>query len=295
MIELIDVTRRYGRKGAGTEALRQVSLTLSAGAVWAVVGPNGAGKSTLLSVLLGFIRPTEGDVTIAGESPRDYLREHGAGYLPERFSLPAHWRAGEALRMFARMEGASAADADRAIELMDLGAHLDKQTGELSRGLLQRVGLAQALLAQRSLVVLDEPTEGLDPVWRVRLRDVVSGLKSENRVIVIASHDLSELERIADHALVLDDGEVRDVLDIRAPDSTLEYRLTLAAPSDQVSVAFPGAERLSELEYTLAVTGPAELSQRLGGLIALGGVVAAVEPVRADLEERVRTALDGER
>jgi ABC-type multidrug transport system ATPase subunit len=295
MIELVGVTRRYGRKGAGIEALRDVSITLSAGRVWAVVGPNGAGKSTLLSVLLGFIRPSEGTVTIAGEAPRDYLREHGAGYLPERFNLPPRWRTGEALRMMARLERTNEDDAERAIELMDLGAHLDRQSAELSRGMLQRVGLAQALLARRSLIVLDEPTEGLDPVWRVRLRDVVSELRSQDRTIVIASHDLSELERIADHALVLDGGAVREVLDVRALEQTVEYRLRLAAPSAHVMEAFPKAERRDELQYVVTVAGPAELSLRLGGFIELGGVVAAVEPVRADLEERVRTALDGER
>lgn len=295
MIELVNVGRRYGRKGAGIEALRDVSLTLSPGAVWAVVGPNGAGKSTLLSVLLGFIRPSEGTVRIAGEAPRDYLREHGAGYLPERFNLPGRWRAGEALRMMARLEHASAADIERAVELMDLGPHLDKPTGELSRGLLQRVGLAQALLARHALIVLDEPTEGLDPVWRVRLRDLIAELRAGDRTLVIASHDLSELERIADRALVLDAGVVREVIDIRAHEQTVEYRLRLAARFEQVMEAFPRAQQLDELQYAVSVAGPAELSQRLAGLLALGAVISSVEPVRADLEERVRTALDGER
>ncbi|HSJ32349.1 MAG TPA: ABC transporter ATP-binding protein [Longimicrobiales bacterium] len=294
MIELKDVTKRYGRRGAAPEALRALTLTLSPGTVWAVVGPNGAGKSTLLSLLLGFIRPTEGAVTIADETPRDYLREFGAGYLPERFSLPARWRAGEALRMFARLERVPAAEADRIIEMLGLAPHLGKRTGELSRGLLQRVGLAQALLASRSLIVLDEPTEGLDPVWRVRLRDIVAGLRAEDRTVVIASHDLSEIERIADRALVLESGAVRDMLDVRGPDVAAEYRLRLDVPSAAVTEAFPGAEQIDERAYLVRVTGAAELSQRLGGLIALGAVIAAVEPVRPDLEERVRTALDGD-
>ncbi|HSK18650.1 MAG TPA: ABC transporter ATP-binding protein [Longimicrobiales bacterium] len=294
MIELREVTKRYGRRGAAPEAVRALSLTFSPGTVWAVVGPNGAGKSTLLSLLLGFIRPTEGAITIAGETPRDYLREHGAGYLPERFSLPARWRAGEALRMFSRLERVPAADAERTVELLGLAPHLDKRAGELSRGLLQRVGLAQALLARRSLIVLDEPTEGLDPVWRVRLRDIVAELRAESRTMVIASHDLSEIERIADRALVLDSGAVRDLLDVRGPDITAEYRLRLDAPCAAVAEAFPGADQLNDREYLVHVTGAAELSQRLGGLIALGAVIAAVEPVRRDLEERVRTALDGD-
>lgn len=295
MIELTEVTKRYGRRGSATQALRDVSLTLSRGAVWAVVGPNGAGKSTLLSLLLGFIRPSSGDVAIDDDTPRDYLREHGVGYLPERFSLPAEWKAGDALRLFARLERSPASDADRAIELLGLGAHLDKRAGELSRGLLQRVGLAQALLARHALLVLDEPTEGLDPVWRVRLRDIIADLRSDDRVIVVASHDLAEIERVADHAVVLDAGSVRNILDVRDSRSgDVTYRLSLAEPFDNVTAAFPAAAAIDELEYVVTVTDPAELSQRLAGLLGLGAVIAAIEPERQALEQRVRSALDGD-
>lgn len=292
MIELSVVSKRYGRKGAGTEALRDVSFTLPAGSVWAIVGPNGAGKSTLLSLLLGFIRPSAGRIAIAGELPGDYRRVRGAGYLPERFRLPPRWRTGEAMRLLARLDGVSAAAADSSIDLLGLRPHLDKRIDELSRGLLQRVGLAQALLAPRSLIVLDEPTEGLDPVWRVRLRDIVAGLRAEDHTIVIASHDLAEIERIADRAVVLDGGCIREILDVRTSDAAAHYRIRLAVPFVDVAHAFPGAVGTGELEYVVNVTGPAELSQRLGGLIALGAVIAAVEPVRPDLEERVRIALD---
>lgn len=294
MIEFNQTTKRYGRPGAVTAALDGVTLSIPSGSVWAVVGPNGAGKSTLLSLLLGFIRPSSGSVTVGDELPRDYLRMHGAGYLPERFDLPAGWRVGDALRMFARLERAGDNAAEEVIELFGLATHLDRKTGELSRGLLQRTGLAQALLARRSLIVLDEPTEGLDPVWRVRLRDVIAGLRSSDRTIVIASHDLTELERIADQAIVLEDGSIRNVLDVRADAVVAAYRIALAEPFDAFADAFPGATLIDPNEYLVSVAGATELSQRLAGLIALGAVVAAVVPVRADLEERVRSALDGD-
>ena len=292
MIELKEVTKRYGRKGAGAEALRDVSLTFTRGTVSAVVGPNGAGKSTLLSLLLGFIRPSGGSIEIDGELPRDYLREHGAGYLPERFSLPGEWRARDAIRMFARLDGADASGADDALALLGLEPHLGSRVRELSRGLLQRLGLAQALLAGRDLVVLDEPTEGLDPVWRLRLRDIVANLSAQGRTVIIASHDLGEVERIADRAVVLDGGAIRDVLDVRARAESASYRLTLGAEFADVDLAFPGAARSGELEHVVTVAGAVELSQRLAALIALGGVVAGVEPIQPDLEQRVRDALD---
>lgn len=294
MIELSGVTKRYGRKGTGTEAVRAVSMTIPSGGVWAVVGPNGAGKSTLLSLLLGFIRPSEGVVTIAGDVPRDYLRQHGAGYLPERFSLPRRWRTIDAIRLFALLEGADTDDVDRAVSLLGLEPHLSRQASELSRGLLQRLGLAQAILARRALIILDEPTEGLDPVWRVRLRDIIGDLKADGRTMIIASHDLTEVERIADRALVLEKGAVRDVLDVRARDAAADYRLRLAVPFADATAAFPGAVRIDELEYIVNVTSPADLSQRLGGLLALGALIDTVEPVRPGLEERVRDSLEGD-
>jgi ABC-type multidrug transport system ATPase subunit len=294
MIQISSVTKRYGRKGAVPDALSDASLAIPDGAVWAVVGPNGAGKSTLLSLLLGFIRPTTGTVEIAGEVPRDYLRGSGAGFLPERFSLPPGWRVGDALRAFARLERVDAAAAVAAAAMFGLEDHAGRPAADLSRGLLQRLGLAQALLARRSLIVLDEPTEGLDPVWRVRLRDIIAELRAPDRIIIIASHDLAEVERVADRAVVLDRGTVREVLDIGAGGGTSTYRIALGAPFDDVATMFPDAVRAGERDWTVTVGGSAELSQRLAALLAQGALVEAVEPLRSGLEERVRGALEGD-
>jgi ABC-2 type transport system ATP-binding protein len=292
MIRFEQVTKRYGR--GRPAALRDVSLHVPAGSIWAVVGPNGAGKSTLLALALGFIRPSSGSVSLAELAPRDYLRDEGAGYLPERFSLPRAWRAGDALRMLARLDGGAAADIERASALLGLGPHAGQRAGELSRGLLQRVGLAQALLARRALIVLDEPTEGLDPVWRIRLRDVVAGLRAEGRTILMASHDLGEVERIADRAVLLEGGRVREILDTRTDAAATAYRIRLAAASARVTEVFPDAVATGDAVYEVAVAGPVELSERVGALISLGGVITAVEPLRRPLEERVRAALEGE-
>jgi ABC-2 type transport system ATP-binding protein len=293
MIELQQVTKRYGRRRR-TEALRDVSLHVPQGAVWAVVGPNGAGKSTLLGVALGFIRATKGTALIGGMPPRDYLRAAGAGYLPEQFSVPAEWRTGDALRMLARLGGDDAAAAtDRAVAEFGLGPHLHKRVGELSRGLLQRLGLAQALLDRRDLVVLDEPTEGLDPLWRIRLRDVLSRLRTEGSTVLIASHDLGEVERVADRAVLLEGGRVRDIIQTRSP-APSAWRIRLAAPFDDVAAAFPATQPGDDgTSFTVSMSGPRELSERLGALLGLGAVVSAVEPVVRPLEERVRDALEG--
>jgi ABC-2 type transport system ATP-binding protein len=292
MIQLDSVGKRYGRRGAGARALHDVTLHMPAGSVWGVVGPNGAGKSTLLSLVLGFIRPSTGSVLVGGVPPREFLRDHGAGYLPERFTLPREWKVGAALRMLARLERGTDADADRVSALFGLDPHADKRTSELSRGLLQRVGLAQALIAQRALVVLDEPTEGLDPIWRIRLRDIVAGLRAEGRTVIIASHDLGEVERVADRALLLEHGTVRGLLDTRRSDGGTSWTIRLAAPFDRIGDVFPGAEPRDDGSYGVTLSGAVELSERVGALITLGGVIAAVEPERQPLEDRVRAALE---
>jgi ABC-2 type transport system ATP-binding protein len=292
MIRLEGVSKRYGRVRGGTPALDDVTLEVPAGAVWAVVGPNGAGKSTLLAVALGFIRPTAGQVSVGELAPRDYLRDVGAGYLPERFSLPNEWRAGEALRMLARLDGTRAGAVERVVTLLGLTPHLGKRSRELSRGLLQRVGLAQALLARRELVVLDEPTEGLDPLWRIRLRDIVTGLREEGGTVIIASHDLGEVERIADRAVLLERGRVREVLDTQPTAEPSRYRVRLATPFDRVRDVFPAATFEAGEVFIIDVGGPAELSERIGALIGLGALIAAVEPLRQPLEDRVRAALE---
>src|SRR5690606_4136776 len=147
------------------------------------------------------------------------------------------WHVGEMLRAFAKLEGAPAA-ADDAIERWGLARHAGKEVGELSHGLRQRLGLAQALLVPRALVVLDEPHEGLDPLWRVRLREVVLALREAGTTVLIASHDLVEVERMASRVVLLEGGRVLRTLATALPPTPTRYRVRLAAASDGFAAAF---------------------------------------------------------
>jgi ABC-type multidrug transport system ATPase subunit len=300
MIQLSAVSKRYGppRPGAGTLAVRELTLDIPRGGCRAVVGPNGAGKTTLFGLVLGFLRPTAGDVEIEGDDPRRYIRRHGAGYLPERFSVPPEWPVRAALLAFAKLEGlraAAAARADEALERFGLTGHADRAFGELSHGLKQRVGLAQAFLGERDLIVLDEPTEGLDPLWRIRLREAVGALRARGATVLIASHDLAEVERMADHVIVIDRGAVRQVFQTRADAAPRAFALRLETPSDEVARLFPGAQSLDSAPgalYHVTVDDARDLSGRLAALLATGAVLAAMHPLGEPLEERVRRALD---
>src|SRR5262245_40052046 len=299
MIQFDRVEKRFGgrHRTAPTIALRDVTLSIAAGTSWGVVGPNGAGKSTLLALLLGFLKPSNGTIHISGLEPRDYARKHGAAYLPERFRLPPDWTVLNALQALAALDRVNdpIARADEVISRVGLDEHADKTIGALSRGLLQRVGIAQALLAQRELVVLDEPTEGLDPIWRLRFRELVATLRQEQRTVLMASHDLTEVERLVDHVLLLDAGAIRDTFAIApAAAGPRRYRIALQAPLPQLREAFAEIESESdERLFTVTVRDVHELSARLSALLALGGVVEAVQPADS-LEDRVREALRSE-
>jgi ABC-2 type transport system ATP-binding protein len=294
MIQIESLTRVYGSRARTVHALRGVSLTLGPG-VWAIVGPNGAGKTTLLGLVLGLLRPTSGTVRIRGESPERFVRRHGAVYLPERFRLPPEWPVRGALIALARLEGMGPGEArrraDTALDRTGLTGLAERRAGTLSRGLNQRLGLAQALLAERALVVLDEPADGLDPLWRVRLRELVAVLADGDRTVLLASHELAEVERVADRVVVLDDGRVKDVMDAREQGAAVRFAIDADAPPDAWAAAFPDAEAEGDVRM-VTVADERELSHRLAGLLEAGAVVRAVTPMTEALEDRVRRRLE---
>jgi ABC-2 type transport system ATP-binding protein len=301
VISLESVTKQFGatRRSRLTRpaALQDVTLTLERGLVHAVVGPNGAGKSTLFGLALGFLHPTAGIVEIDGMEPDDFTARHGAAYLPERFSLPPEWPVGDALRYLAGLERQGNADAAaaRVLAAMGLEPYADRRFGQLSRGLMQRVGIAQALLPERELVVLDEPTEGLDPLWRIRLRDEIGRLRAEGRTVLIASHDLAEVERLADRIIVLGGGVVREVLEVGALDAARSWVLRIERGADALDSCFPGFQPLdTDAEYLVQAADAAEVSGRLAAFLAAGGIVGALRPADLDLERRVRQLEGGE-
>jgi ABC-2 type transport system ATP-binding protein len=257
-----------------------------------VVGPNGAGKSTLFGVILGFLHATSGDVSIDDAHPRDYMRRHGVGYVADRFALPPGWPVRRAMAALAELGGLDAARTARTLRDFGLDPHADKNIGALSRGLLQRFGLAQAFAAGRDLLVLDEPAEGLDPIWRIRLRDRIARERADGRTILLASHDLAEVQRVADTVIVLDDGTVRETIQLTgdaAPDVHCAYSLVLERPFDRIAEVFPNAQTTDVPHaYTVMAADVADLNRRLAALIEIGGRIVSVAPDAAMLERRVR-------
>jgi ABC-type multidrug transport system ATPase subunit len=267
--------------------------------VFGLAGPNGAGKSTLIALLLGFLSPTEGETLIDGKTPRAFVERNGVGYLSELINIPGGWRVGAALQRYAILSGVPeselSARVDAAIAQLGLEEHRGKKVRQLSKGNLQRLGLAQALLAESRLLVLDEPTHGLDPVWTGKFRDIVDQLRRPDRIILIASHNLDELARLADRVGIIDQGRLARVVDVRATERHVTegaaYRLVLTRGQELVATLLPSARSLGRGEFEMTGVTLDDINRGIGALIAAAAQVSALYPVHSALEQQFREAV----
>jgi heme ABC exporter ATP-binding subunit CcmA len=201
----------------GPPVLRDISLEVRSGEVIALLGANGAGKSTLLQLLAGIMRPTRGEVFISGKPVIDPSARRQLGFSGHKSGLYGHLTASENLRFFADLYGIPSRQTGVALELFGLSEYRERPVRLLSRGLVQRLSLARALLHDPRVVLLDEPFTGLDSTAAARFRELVGSLRSRGRSIVITTHILSEAEEIADRSAVLRDGRLVGYEGFQAP------------------------------------------------------------------------------
>ena len=209
MIEVRNFTMRY----YGPPAVDDISFDIPEGAIVGFLGPNGAGKTTTMRALTGFLPPTEGEIRIAGyDVVRDPIRARGSiGYLPENVALYPEMRVREYLRYRADLEGVSSADrkarVDDVVDRCLLDDVADRITGTLSKGYKQRVALAGALVHRPPILILDEPTVGLDPKQIIKIRELIKELGKE-RTVLLSTHILPEVEAVCDRVLIIDRGKI---------------------------------------------------------------------------------------
>ncbi|MDD2804393.1 MAG: ABC transporter ATP-binding protein [Elusimicrobiales bacterium] len=193
-------------------AVKDLSFELPPGCVTGLLGLNGAGKTTIMKLITGLLFPTAGKVRVFGHSPADGAAKAKVGFLPELPYFPPQVRPGEALAYYGRLSGLSGAALARAAESAmaktGLEPHAGKRVSEFSKGMLQRLGLAQALLHGPELLVLDEPVSGLDPLAIHDIRGLLAGLNAEGRAIFLSSHSISEVEKLCSRVLIMVKGRL---------------------------------------------------------------------------------------
>jgi ABC-2 type transport system ATP-binding protein len=195
-LEVRDLRKRYG----ANEALKGVDLTIGEGELIGLLGPNGAGKSTLVKIACGLVRPTSGTVELSG----------AFGYLAELFRFPDWLSADELLALHQKLAGSSGGAAERRdlLELVALGEVPDRRVGAMSKGMQQRLGIAQAMIGDPRLLLLDEPTSALDPAGRRTVRELLERLRERGVAVLLNSHLLSEVELVCDRVAIIARGEV---------------------------------------------------------------------------------------
>lgn len=208
VIEIKELTVAYGK----TKALDKLSLKVEPGEIFGFLGPNGAGKTTAIKAILGLIPVAAGAVTIQGLHPSRRAARKKIGYLPEDASYHSFLTPSEILKFYGEIFGIPKTELKKRVrgllEFVGLAEYQKKRVSELSKGTVQKIGLAQALVNQPDILVLDEPTSGLDPIARMELRNTLNTLRKEGRTIFFSSHELSEVETLSNTITILKKGRV---------------------------------------------------------------------------------------
>ena len=210
-------------------AVAGLNLTVNAGEVFGFLGPNGAGKTTTMNVLLGFVNATAGAAYLFGVNVREPIARQRIGYLPEQTYYYKFLTAEEILRFYAKIfeipAGEIEARINSVLKLVELDHARKRQIKTYSKGMQQRVGLAQALINNPDLLILDEPTSGLDPIGRMKVREIILRLKNEGKTVFFSSHELGEVETVCDRVAILSGGELK--AEGRVDELTQKYNASL--------------------------------------------------------------------
>jgi len=208
VIETRELRKTYGK----IEALKGVSLKVEPGQVYGLLGQNGAGKTTLIKVLLGIVRKTDGDATLLDHAAGDAATRKRVGYLPEDHAFPVYHTGYSLMDFYGQLYGVSADDRRKRIpdmlEQVGIAGRMHSKIRTYSKGMKQRLGIAQAMFHDPQVIFLDEPTDGVDPVGRREIRDIMQRLKEDGKTIFLNSHLLGEVELICDRVAILQRGEL---------------------------------------------------------------------------------------
>ncbi|MEO9528047.1 ABC transporter ATP-binding protein [Roseibium sp.] len=273
------------------DALTNVSIDVAPGEQVALLGHNGAGKTTLFRLILGFIRPTAGSISIAGFEPGSNRARRTVSYLPEQVAFPKMLTGREVVRFYARLKGAALKDVQTVLDKVDLADAADRRVDTYSKGMRQRLGIAQALVGKPDLLLLDEPTSGLDPLSRQHFYELIADVARQGGSVLLSSHGLSELEARTDRVAILRKGELvaNGPLAELQREADLPTRIRVRAAPDAVDRVHAeiggGRINCASVELFCARDDKMRILSRISGL---GAQVEDVEVAAPTLDEVYR-------
>ncbi len=291
-IDTQGLRKEFGEK----VAVADLTLNVQPGEVFGFLGPNGAGKTTSVKMLLGLITPTSGNATLLNKPLGDRLSRAKVGYLPEHFRFHDWLQAGEFLDFHGRLYGMEKSHRRAVIpdllELVDLASYANTKLGAFSKGMIQRVGLAQTLLNDPELVFLDEPTSGLDPIGRRLVRDIIDRLREEGTAVFLNSHLLSEIEKTCDRVAFIRHGKVLQTSSLAEFEKErLRVFVRVGQPTEQLLTDLAQFGEEIEMEkgngrIQLLLPNEASVPQLANWLITQNHNLYELSPQRLSLEER---------
>ncbi|MEX0602546.1 MAG: ABC transporter ATP-binding protein [Bacteroidota bacterium] len=285
-------------------ALADVSFSVASGEIFGLLGPNGAGKTTFVKILLSIVRPSSGAATIFGKPHTERAVRSRIGYLPENHRFPSFLTGLDTLLYFGGMHGLRGTQLrQKSLDLMKLVGLQDWKHARIrkySKGMLQRLGLAQALLSNPDVLFLDEPTDGVDPIGRREIRDLLKTFRDQGKTIFLNSHILSEVESLCDRVAILHKGSLLKVGTVGSITArSLEYELRTALPpsADVLSIlrsATPSAG-MTATGYTFSVQDVGHLNRAVDLLRARSVAIESIVPLRNTLEDSFIKLIKDER
>lgn len=295
-IEISNLTKVYNKKKNEVRALNDLTLNINSGIIYGLLGPNGAGKTTLIKILLGIVRPTLGNAKILGVDINDYSIRKRIGYLPENHKFPQFLTAEGVMKYFAELSGVEITNPDKEIDrllaLVNMTKWKKTKIKKFSKGMMQRLGLAQALINNPDLIFLDEPTDGVDPIGRKEIRDLLVRLKDDGKTIFLNSHLLSEVELVSDRIAILNKGNL--IKEGSVEEITASKQIYTLELENKLSENFIKNNlkdfTLNELDndrstYEFHISDMKELNKLIDNLRENNIVIKAVTPQKNTLEE----------
>lgn len=295
-IEVTNISKTYTSsfRKSKVDALVNLNLSVPARSIFGLLGPNGAGKTTLIKILLSICFPTSGTAKILNEDTGNYKLKYRIGYLPENHKFPSYLSGGEAMKFFGMLSGLDGLYLDKKIdellELVKMTQWKKLKVKGYSKGMMQRLGIAQSLINDPELIFLDEPTDGVDPIGRKEIRDILADLKAKNKTVFLNSHLLSEVEMVSDRVAILNKGKlIREGTVKELTEKKHEYLLELENKIDD-EVYFNLASQVNfaqikDEHYTALVTDIKELNKLIDILRAKNIAIREIIQKKSSLEE----------